>query len=101
MCKDDSSTPLRQRSRGRRRARNSGRSSFSSPSPIRPPDRDLECKKLKYASDGETPVSGEVGEGDTSNVEVLLEKSNTDVQLSKEAGQIERSPEHKLESSSN
>ena len=33
------STPLRKRSRGRRRIRNSGRSSLSSPSPIRPPSQ--------------------------------------------------------------
>ena len=39
----DSSTPLRKRSRGRRRIRNSGRSSQSSPSPVRPP---LQKQKL-------------------------------------------------------
>ena len=41
------STPVRQRSRGRTRNRNSGRSSISSPSPIRPPDKNGN-KKLKF-----------------------------------------------------
>ena len=51
----DTSTPLRKRSRGRARLRNSGRSSMSSPSPVRPPDNG-ERKKLKLDSDkSETP----------------------------------------------
>ena len=41
------STPLRQRSRGRRRFRNSGRSLPSSPSPVRPPSQ-----KLKLDEEG-------------------------------------------------
>ena len=36
--KTGSSTPLRDPSRGRRRTRNSGRSSLSSPTPVRPPN---------------------------------------------------------------
>ena len=43
--KQGTSTPRKQ-SRGRRRTRNSGRSSQSSPSPIRPPEKDLKKVRL-------------------------------------------------------
>ena len=63
----ETSTPLRQQSRGRRRTRNSGRSSKSSPSPIRPPDI-LGCKKPR--------IEGEDIGG--SNDEELVKKGQND-----------------------
>lgn len=59
--KNESSTPLRKPSRGRRRIRNSGRSSLSSPSPIRPPSQ-------KVRLDGEErPVDQVVLDQDQQN----------------------------------
>ena len=67
------STPLRKRSRGRRRTRNSGRSSISSPSPVRPPDK-LENKKLRFDEEEEgKDVKGDgnvSAEGSASNGEL-------------------------------
>ena len=62
--KTGTSTPLRKRSRGRRRTRNSGRSSLSSPSPIRPPSQ-------KVRLDGGEMPEGQIGSDQSQQKDLL------------------------------
>ena len=73
----DSSTPIRQQSRGRRRLRNSDRSSFSSPSPVRPPNFDSDNTKPRFDTDEDEPggnikVSEELGNDGWVMLKMLL-----------------------------
>ena len=75
----DTSTPIREKSRGRRRMRHSGRSSICSPSPVRAPDvlKKIRLQKKEVSDGGGNMVEqqedlldpGDKGEASSTNLE--------------------------------
>ena len=82
--KKETSTPLREVSLGRRRTRNSGRSSFNSPSPVRPPQ--IHGKKAKLDPDMDDPGEENVSEsavntiGVQGEIKVISQLTGNDVE---------------------